>query len=490
MIPALRIAKRGARSTYVETSRVVFVAAASALVAGVLVARSDRIAIALIVVVLLLLFAAYAAHRARYATIPLLLSLTLVPVYAVPDVGPLTPEPFAIAAIVFVGVVIATNQAGAIGKLTAIDLAFAATCGATILAALVGPPHVPSTLAGLLLWVPPYAAGRCMAARAEGERQFAVAVVVGACATVPFIAYETATQHNLFLSLAIPGTKETQLWARLAFRPGTHILRAEGPFGHPLSMSLIVSGSCLLAIVLAATARTRRTRLSWTVAAVALIGAQYTSGERTGWLMLVVGLLTLALTAVTKGTPLRYRVLLGIAAVGVAYLGFSAINDAGVTTDLSNSTTYRTALYAHAFQPGVLKPFGLPENIGGTGFDLFVSGIQIPGVPQGDVSIDSAYLQVADSYGIFAVLALLAVLVTVVVAVVRCRGSSLVALPVVALVNMLALFTIGFQTQVPMFVWLTVGAASGALARRRGLQATQGAPAESAVPAETDGSRP
>jgi hypothetical protein len=110
----------------------------------------------------------------------------------------------------------------------------------------------------------------------------------------------------------------------------------------------------------------------------------------------------------------------------------------------------------------VLKPFGLPENLNGNGFNIFVSGAETGAQSSVSTSIDSGYLQVGDNYGLVALFPLLAVPFAAAWAAAKCRRSWLAIFPVAAFAVLIGLFTIGFQTQVPMFVWLLAGAASGA----------------------------
>ncbi len=480
--------KRGLRPRSTERSGAYACIAGvvAAVLAGVLSTTSLKLSVGALGIVALALFAVYARQHTNGAVLVLLLSLMLIPVYAVPSIGPLDPEPAIFAAAVLAAVRVATRERTASTGYTALDIAFTATCVAIVFAAVLGPAHVLATLASLLLWVPLYFAGRTICLKDRGAESFAWAAAVAACLLVPFIAYEAATQHNVFLSLAIPGTTATKEWAHPVFRSGTNLYRADGPFGHPLSMAIIVGASALFAVAGAVRATTRLRRYLYVLAAFALVATQYTSGERTGWIVVIAGFALFSATRISRTTRRRYKVIVLVTVIGMTALALTEISNSSTSAALSSSTGYRTALYAHALQPGALKLFGLPENLNGTGFNIFVSGAENQAQGQASSSIDSAYLQVADNFGLAALVPLLTLPLAAAWAAGQCRKSWLVVFPVVAFALLLALFAIGFQTQVPMFVWLVVGGASGAQLRWKRLRTVQTADAQ---PVPTGGLR-
>jgi hypothetical protein len=428
-----------------------------AICAGVAVARNSQYAVALIAIVLLCLYAAYATRHPRGATIVMFASLSLIPVYAVPAFRSFYPEPTVVAALIIAVVLFRT---GVRLRFTVVDLAFAATCGAMVLAALLGPHSLFTTLSELSLWVFPYLGGRAICKRRDGAHTFVLAAAIAGLVALPFIIYETITRKNIFFSLAIPGTELTKLWARPAFRPGG-LLRSQGAFGHPLSMALIVASCTVFALALALRAGSSRRQIAWLLTAVGLVFALYTSHERSGWFVLIGGVLLLAVAATPRATRIRYAFAIAIIAVPLAFLAVAATHPANgeASAARAESTADRVHLWEHAFEPGVLGLVGLPET---NTFNHFVNAIR-----PGGGAIDSGFLQVADIFGVIAFIALFTVVAAVVRVMVAVRGTWVAVIPVVALVDLLALTVIGFQTQVPIFIWLVVGAVSGIDLRRR-----------------------
>jgi hypothetical protein len=432
---------------------------AIAVCAGIATAKSSQYAVALISIVLLCLYAAYATSHPRGATIVMFASLALIPVYAVPTFRYFSPEPTSVAALVIAAVLF---RAGVRLRFTVVDFAFAATCAAMVLAALFGPHSLFATLSELFLWVPSYLAGRAICRRRNGAETFALAAAIAGLIALPFIAYETITLKNVFFSLARPGTALTKLWAHPAFRPGG-LLRSQGAFGHPLSMALIVGSCAVFALALGVRASGRRRQIAWLLAAICLAIGQYTSHERSGWTVLIGGLLIFAATAIPRGARIRHALVVAMVILPLSLVAVSAsepANSAAVSAR-AGSTADRVDLWRHAFEPGVLGLVGLPET---ASFNHFANAVR-----PGQVAIDSGYLQIGDVFGIIAFAALFTVVVAVVRVAVAVRGTWAAVVPAVALANLVALTVIGFQTQLPVFIWLVVGAVSGVDLRRRSL---------------------
>jgi hypothetical protein len=430
-----------------------------AICAGIVAAKSTGKAVELIAFLLLCLYSAYATYCPRGAIIVMFASLSLIPVYAVPTFHSFYPEPTAVAALILAVVLF---RAGVRLRLTPVDFAFAATCLAMVLAALLGPHSLNTTISELFLWVPPYLAGRAICKRRDGPFVFALAAAVAGLVAMPFIVYETLSRKNIFFSLARPGTELTRLWAHPTFRPGG-LLRSQGAFGHPLSMALIVASCAVFALALALRASSRRRQGTWLLAAAGLVYGLYTSHERSGWFVLIGGVLVLAVIATPRATRIRYVFAIAMIAVPLVVLALAATHPENGEASIARteSTAYRVHLWEHAFEPGVLGIVGLPET---RTFNHFVNAIR-----PGATSIDSGFLQVADVFGIVAFIALFTVVAAVVRVAVAARGTWAAVIPAVALADLGVLTVIGFQTQVPIFVWLVVGAASGVYLRHRSL---------------------
>jgi hypothetical protein len=354
-------------------------------------------------------------------------------------------------------------QLGAPVRLTVVDLAFMAACGTMLLAVALGPRSLNATLSELFLWVPSYLAGRAICKPRNGDHTFALAAVIGGLVSLPFIAYETITRDNVFFKFAVAGTELTKLWDHPALRPGG-LLRSEGPFGHPLSMALIVASCAVFALALAVRARDRRRRLAWLLAAAGLTIGQYTSHERSGWFVLLGGAMLFALLGLARRGRVKHVLAVILVLIPFALLAYSVSqpSSAEQRVQRSASTADRVALWRHAFEPGALALVGLPET---GSFNKFANAVH-PGL----LAIDSGFLEIADIYGVVAFIALFVVVLAVIRVAVVVRGTWAAVVPAVALVDLLAMTVIGFQTQLPMFIWLVVGAVSGVDLRRRSLR--------------------
>jgi hypothetical protein len=428
-----------------------------AVCAGIAAAKSTQLAEILIAGLLLCLYIGYATSNMRGAVVVMFASLSLIPVYAVPTFRAFYPYPTAIAALI---VALLLVRVGGRWRITVVDLTFAATCGALLLAASLGPHSLLATLSELCLWVPPYLAGRAICRRRDGVKTFALAAAVAGLVTLPFILYETLTKKNIFFPFARPGTELTLLWAKPDFRPGG-LLRSQGAFGHPLSMALIVGSCAIFAFALALQAASLRGRVAWLLASLGLVIGQYTSHERSGWFVVIGGLLLFAAIAIPRATRIRYAVAVLLVAVPLTFVAASATHPANGEASVARteSTADRENLWRHAFEPGALGILGLSET---KSFNHFVNAVN-----PGRTAIDSAYLQVADIYGLIAFAVLFTVVAAVAWVAVAVRGTWAGVVPAVALADLLILTVVGFQTQLPIFVWLMVGAVSGVDLRRR-----------------------
>lgn len=469
--PSLRVDRslapgRGGASTSSAGRRFAQLCGAVALAgcAGVVAAKSAQATEAVIAAGLLCAFVGYAAGHTRGAVYAMFVCLVLVPVYAVPSFGSFSPEPAAVAALILALLLVQRGRP----ELTVIDLAFVATSGAIMVAAWLGPARLGDTLSTLFLWIPPFLAGRAICRRPDGPRMFTVGAAVAGLISVPLIAYEAVTGNNPFFRFAIGGTELSTLWAQPSYRPGTTLLRTEAAFGHPLTMALIVASCSVFAVALAVHSTSRKARVGWLLAAASMALAQYTSDERTGWIVLIVGVLVFAATAAPRRARSRHGLALALICAPLLVLGVS-VAEASNSQTQNYSAEYRTALYAHALQPGAFTLLGLPET---TSYNIFVtdSDVATNVANAGDTSIDSGYLQIGDIFGLLALLPLLCVIPAVIWVAVATRGTWVAVIPAVAVANLVGLTVIGFQTQVPIFAWLVIGAASGVALRSRSVE--------------------
>ena len=428
-----------------------------AIGAGVAAANGKSVAVVLAAGALLALYVWLAKVNPRGAVIVMFASLALVPVYAAPTYRSFSPEPTAVAALI-----LAVAFAGVGGRIrfTIVDTTFAVTCTAMVVAAWLGPHSLLATGSELFLWVPPYIAGRAVCKRRKGPEIFIAAAVAAGLMSLPFILYETVSHQNVFFRLARPGTELSRIWAKATFRPGG-LLRSQGAFGHPLSMSLILGSCAVFALALALKATSRSRRIGWLLAAACLVLGQYTSHERSGWFVVIGGILALAAFALYGRLRLRHVLVAGMIIVPLVLLGIAATHprNGEASVARTESTADRVNLWRHAFEPGALGLVGLPET---TTFNHFANAIR-----PGQVAIDSGLLQVGDIYGVVAFAALFTVFAAVVRVAVALRGDWRAVIPAVALVDLAALTVIAFQTQVPIFIWLVVGGVSGIDLQRR-----------------------
>jgi hypothetical protein len=461
--------EKGGPTAPIKVARVLAVAVLAGC-AGLAGASSLDAIVAITAVVLLCLYIWYATVRRRNAIIILFASLTLVPVYVAPTYRTFSPEPTAVAAL---AVALALFKAGDIIRWTVVDVAFTATCGTMVLAAWLGPHSLLATGSELFLWIPAYLAGRAICKRYNGAETFVLAAVIGGLLALPFIAYETISRHNVFFGLAKAGSALTTLWAHPAFRPGG-LLRSEGAFGHPLTMAVIIGSCAVFALALGVRAKGRLRQAAWLCGAVALAIGQYTSHERSGWTVVIGGVLIFAAAAIPRGARLKNAFIVGVVAIPLCLVAISASEPANGAAAVARtgSTADRLALWRHALEPGALALVGWPETVN---FNHFANAVH-----PGQVAIDSGYLQIGDVFGVIALIALFTVVAAVVRVAVAVRGTWAAIIPAVALADLIALTVIGFQTQLPVFIWLVVGGASGVELRRR--RSRQEAPTELAEP--------
>jgi hypothetical protein len=447
---------KGGLTTPLKIVRVLAVAALAVCMGFAGASNPDAVA-AIVAIALLFLYIWYAKVRRRNAIIIMFASLTLLPVYVVPTYRTFSPEPTAVAAL---AVALALFRAGGALRWTVIDVAFMATCGMMVLAAWLGPHSLFATGSELFLWIPAYLAGRAICRRYNGVETFALAAVIGGLLALPFIAYETISRHNVFFGLARAGSALTRLWAHPAYRPGG-LLRSEGAFGHPLTMAVIVGSCAVFALALGVRAKGHIRRIAWLCAAVALAIGQYTSHERSGWTVIIGGLLIFAACAIPRGARLKNALLVAVVAIPLCLVAVSASEPANGAAAVARtgSTADRLALWRHALEPGALTLVGWPETVN---FNHFANAVH-----PGQVAIDSGYLQIGDVFGVIALIALFTVVAAVARVAIAARGTWAAVIPAVALADLLALAVIGFQTQLPIFIWLVVGGASGVDLRRR-----------------------
>jgi hypothetical protein len=399
----------------------------------------------------------------------LVLVMALIPTYAAPEVGSLLFIPAAALSWPVAGVLAWRNamQRGRIFRPTAIDivvLAFAVL----MFVSLSFSAQVKSSdyLNDLFAWGGPYLAARLLLQ--DTERPAFVLAASFALATVilaPVAILESLGKTNPFLSLQF-NSVESAVWAAPASRLGQ--IRAEASFGHPIALSMFVAASALLSLGMAIYARLRKERLIWLALALLAVGVQALTFSRTGWLMLVIGIVLLVMSTAVRAA--RRRLIFVLAAIGIATVGLMIggapkelqlfpANEAGAEgAAFQDSGAYREALLKRALQPGVLHLWGNPVNR------------VTPAVSSSNGATDNAYIILADEWGLIPTLTLVLIAVALLISIALARSrraGELIALPIAAFASLCALFFVAFITQQQLMVWLLIGAASVASHKAR-----------------------
>jgi hypothetical protein len=426
-------------------------AAAACVVVGLAVAIQPVAVLALVVVALGALVAVQRPDALAFAAVVL---LAVVPVYWAPKAGFLELDPSVVACW---GAAAAGLLAILVGRAsfraTPLDWAIAAYLGLFALPVLFGVRRHGEYLHLAFGLLGPYLAMRLLVPRLPVEwlgRGFAVAALLA----LPTAVYERLTFSNPFFRLSLNGA-EYQTWADEQVRFG--LLRAEGAFGHAISLSLFSANAMLFALGWFVLARTPRSRWRWLAVFVAGGISLALSYSRTGWVAFGVGVALVALGVTTGRVRLR---LLGslVGAVAAAFAALSALGLGAsllqlVSDDrLSASNNFRQILLERALRGEGLALFGLERSSLGSGIDTT------------GASIDNAYLDVAASWGYVGGAALVLVGLTVAATLWRIRGSRWALLPAVTLANFAGLAVAAIITQIGIFLWMLVGASAGAYA--------------------------
>lgn len=400
----------------------------------------------------------------------LVLVVALIPTYAAPKMGPLLLMPGAGLCWLIAGMLAWRNaiQRGRLFRPTALDFATIGFLALMYISlSFSQQPTLDNYMNIVYAWGGPFLAARLLLE--DVRRPTFVVAASFAAATVllaPVAILEQMGQENPFLNFQFNST-EAEVWGAAASRGGG--IRAEASFGHPIALSMFVSVSALLSLGMAIYAKGQKERLTWLALAAVGVGVQALTVSRTGWLILILGVILLAITTAMRAARRR---LAGIfAAVGLGIFLLTATGAAPKELQLvpsdsgseeafrfRDSGEYREALLERALEPGVLGLWGNPVNK------------VTPAVSSTNQATDNAYIILADEWGLIPTFALIAIalLLLVAIALSRRRGAGeLVLLPIVALTSLGALFFVAFITQQQIVIWLLVGAASAAVSAVR-----------------------
>jgi hypothetical protein len=407
------------------------------------------------------------AHPGR-VFVALVLAMALIPTYAAPAVGSLLFIPAAALCWLIV-IALGWRNAmlrGRIFRPTAIDLAVLAF-GVLMYISLSYSPQTEFSafLNDLFAWGGPYLAARLLL---EDTRRpayvLAASFALATAVVAPVALLEAAGKSNPFLHLQF-NSVEAAVWAAPASRLGQ--IRAEASFGHPIGLSMFVSASALLSLGMAIYSSEAKRRKLWLILAALAVGVQALSFSRTGWLMLIVGLALLGMTAASRIARRRIGFVFATIAVAAVALTVTAntpkelqlfpANSASAEGEaFKDSGAYREALLARALQPGVLHLWGNSVNR------------VTPAVSSTNTATDNAYIILADKWGLIPTLALLTIAAALLIAAALARArkaAELAVLPIVAFTGLCALFFVDFITQQQCMIWLLIGAGSVASER-------------------------
>lgn len=457
---------------------------------GVVLVAKPIVVLALLALTLAGIGIAVALVRPDLAFGGLVVLLGLIPTYAAPKVGPIFLLPAALGSWGIAVALLWRNFAirGYLLRWNYVDLA--AICFFALMA--VSLSFSPRTelhdfIHEIFFWIGPYFAARLLLADVRSPvKVAATSFAIVTAILAPIAVAEVLGGSDPFFHLNF-NSGEFELWARQIDRFGS--TRAVTSWGHPISFSIFLAASALLSFAMGIGSKTWRSRGLWYVMAVIATGTMALTLSRTGWLMLAVGVVLLAVTTSGQARS-RLFAMIGVILGGILFLAIVAPDQLGVLPGFSHaheshyetSGLYRQALLHRALEPGVLHLWGNTYN-------------QVTPTVGYDKATDNAYIILADTWGLIPTFALFGVAAMLLVAVARSLGQDgtepIAILPIAAFTTLVAIFFVAFITQQPVLIWMLVGAGGAAAeriaaSRRRGRRQ----PRSEAAPAQLRVSRP
>lgn len=402
--------------------------------------------------------------------------LGLVPTYAAPKVGPIFLLPAAFGAW---GVTIALMWRnyvvkGYLLRWNYVDLAAVTFFGLMAISiSFSARVDLHDYIHEVFFWIGPYFAARLLLADVESPTKVvAISFAIVTMILAPIAVAEALGGSNPFFHFDY-NSGEFELWARQLNRFGA--TRAVTSWGHPIAFSIFLASSALLSFAMGIASKTWKSRGIWYTLATVATGTMVLTLSRTGWVMLAVGVVLLALT--TRGLArARLFSLIGVILVAILFISIVMPHDLGVLPGFSHtheshyetSGLYREALLHRALEPGVLHLWGNTHN-------------QVTPTVGFDKATDNAYIILADNWGLIPTFALFAVGASMLIAVARSYGQldgePIAILPIAAFTTLVAIFFVAFITQQPVLIWMLVGAGGAAAERvaaaRRQRRSTQ-----------------
>lgn len=463
-----RLAPQGFDASGVATSPTATVPLAVLLggFLGVALVVKPSFVLALLALVLALIGIGVAFVRPDVAFGGLVVLMALIPTYASPSIGPLLFIPAAAASWALSGALMWRNLAmeGVLLRPNYVDYAVGAfVLLMTVSVSFSARAEFTDLIHNMFMWAGPYLAARLLLAKVESPvRVVAISFAAMTLVLAPIAFSEAlAGGSNPFFNLNF-NSGEFGIWASQIDRFGA--VRAVTSFGHPIAFSMFLACSALLSIAMGISSAAVKARYLWYGVAVLAIGTMALALSRTGWVMLGVGVVALAMVTVRGSVRTRLLTLLAIVVGVVVITSVVMPNELQVLPGFGNSGEanykssglYREALLERALEPGVLGLWGNPTN-------------QVTPTIQYGTATDNAYIILADGWGLIPTFALLAVVVCLLVAIGASYGlrteEPIAILPIVGLTCLVAIFFVAFITQQQVMIWLMIGAASAGAER-------------------------
>jgi hypothetical protein len=447
-------------------------ALAAGALTGVLLVAKPIVVVALIALVLAGLGVALALTRPALAFGGLVLLMGLVPIYAAPKMGPVIVFPAALGTWGVAAALMWRNYVtrGHLLRWNYVDVA-AVAFFALMLVSLSFSPRTELTdyVHEAFFWIGPYFAARLLLAEVESPtRVLATSFAVVTAVLAPIAVAEALGGSNPFFDFNFNST-EFNIWGSQLARFGS--TRAVTSWGHPISFAIFLGASALLSFAMAISSSEAKDRVVWYGLAVIATGTMALTLSRTGWVMIAIGVVLLALTArgAARG---RLLALIGLIVIAILLMSIVLPNQFSVLPGFSHaqessyetSGLYRQALLDRALEPGVLGLWGNAHNM------------VTPTVGY-DKATDNAYIILADTWGLIPTFALFAVGAAMLLAVARSYGQferePIAILPIVAFTTLVGIFFVALITQLPVLIWTLLGA--GGVAAERSAAARTGA---------------
>lgn len=431
---------------------------------GVALVAKPILILGLIALVLTGAGAALAVTRPALAFGGLVLLLGLVPIYAAPKAGPIPLLPAALGAWGIAAALMWRNYVvrGYLLRWNYVDLAAIAFFALMAASLAFSPrPEISDYVYDISMWAGPYFAARLLLSEVESPTKVvAASFAIVTAILAPIAIAEALGGSNPFFNLDFNST-EFSIWGSQLDRFGS--TRAVTSWGHPIAFSIFLAVSALLSFAMAISSKAASERVLWYALAVVATGTVALTLSRTGWVMIAIGVVLLALTArgAARG---RLFALIGLILIAILLMSIVLPNQLSVLPGFSHSYEssfetsgiYRQALLERALEPGVLGLWGNAHNM------------VTPNVAYATAT-DNAYIILADTWGLIPTFALLTIGAAMLLAVARSYGQferdPVAALPIAAFTTMVAVFFVAFVTQLPVLIWTLIGAGGVAAER-------------------------